>query len=1394
MININDTKAPEVTGSLTASTVEGCDTGAAPEAVTTVAELEALPGGIIVTDACSPDATLTVTHADAVTVDCPKVLIRTYTVTDECGNPVTFDQTIFIDDTTTPVITGFLSALTVEGCDAVAAPAPVTTVADLEALPGNIMVTDDCTPAGALIVTSADEVNGSFPTSITRTYAVTDKCGNSRSIIHMIFVEDTQAPVVTGSLTDATLEGCPGDAPAAAATVTELEALPGGITITDACTPDSSLAVSSTDAMAGTCPTVITRTYSVADASGHIVNIIHTISIDDTQKPVVTGSLAPATIEGCGPGAAPPAVTTVAGLEALPGPVTITDGCTPDASLTVTHTDLTAGTCPLVITRTYTVTDECGNSVNIVHVISIIDSQKPVITGALTTTSVEGCYAVDAPPAATSVAEIESLAGGITITDACTPDASLTVIHLDSISGSNPVVVNRKYTVSDECGNSSTFVQIINVEDTTPPTFTAPSDTSINKNATCGYDASAAITGDVTDEADNCDNTLDATYSDVVATGECAGEQVITRTWSLTDNSSNNTTHIQIITVHDNTPPSFTTPPDITIFKDADCGYNGSPSVTGDVTDESDNCDNTLNATYSDSVADGTCTGELIISRTWSLTDDCGNTTTHLQIINVSDTTAPVFTSPSDAHVCRAADCTYDIRPVITGDVLDEHDNCSTGLNAIFSDDSSGVADCTKAGIVIRRWSLTDECGNAAVDQFQTIYVDPIPGISVSPSDGLLCSAGGNIDFSINTSNTLTPGSIWRYGVSAGYPGGVTGSWAGGLTDQTTNSLTDNITNTTDIVQTIVYTFTPHIKPGGGGSECSNGSPVTISVDLDPQPKIAVTTDTLLCYDGDAVFDITTVNSPLHAGSQWRYDVSVVYPTGVTGSWAGGLFDQTANTLTDNLTNNSDVVQTVEYIFTPHIRPGDGGLECGGGVTLPVSVDLDPQPKIAVTTDPLLCYDGDAEFDISTVNSPLHAGSQLRYDVSVVYPAEVTGSWTAGLTDQTANTLTDNLTNNSDVVQTVTYTFTPHIRPGDGGTECLNGVPFIISVDLDPQPKIAVTTDTLLCYYGDAVFDISTVNSPLHAGSQWRYDVSVVYPAEVTGSWTAGLTDQTANTLTDNLTNNSDVVQTVVYTFTPHIKPGDGGSECHGGIPVIISVDLDPQPKIAVTTDPLLCYDGDAVFDISTVNSPLHAGSQWRYDVSVVYPPGVTGSWAGGLFDQTANTLTDNLTNNSDVVQTVVYTFTPHIKPGDSGSECGNGVPVTVSVDLDPQPKIAVTTDPLLCHDGDAVFNISTVNSPLHTGSQWRYNVSVVYPAGVTGSWPTGLIDQTANTLTDNLTNNSDAVQTVTYTFTPHIRPGDGGSECPGGIPVIISVDLDPQPKIAVTTDPLLCYDGDAAI
>ena len=154
------------------------------------------------------------------------------------------------------------------------------------------------------------------------------------------------------------------------------------------------------------------------------------------------------------------------------------------------------------------------------------------------------------------------------------------------------------------------------------------------------------ITGDVTDEADNCSTGLQATYTDATnATDPCA--VVITRTWSLTDNCGNTTTHPQTITVVDLTVPTFTAPANIQISCEQD---DLNPTITGDVTDEADNCSTGLQATYTDAT-NATDPCAVVITRTWSLTDNCGNTTTHPQTITVVDLTVPTFTAPANIQI-----------------------------------------------------------------------------------------------------------------------------------------------------------------------------------------------------------------------------------------------------------------------------------------------------------------------------------------------------------------------------------------------------------------------------------------------------------------------------------------------------------------------------------------------------------------------------------------------------------------------------------------------------------------------------------------------------------------------------------------------------------------------
>lgn len=312
------------------------------------------------------------------------------------------------------------------------------------------------------------------------------------------------------------------------------------------------------------------------------------------------------------------------------------------------------------------------------------------------------------------------------------------------------------------------------IGDNTKPTFTDPPDITINKDANCNYNATVGVTGDVTDEYDNCDNTLNATFADATAAGSCVGETIITRTWTLTDDCNNSTVKTQIITITDITPPTFTEPDDITIYKDENCEYDASVGETGDVTDEADNCDNTLNATFTDVVVPGSCMGEEIITRTWSLTDDCQNNTTHDQVITARDTTRPVIDNvsadPSSLwppnHKMRLVKINYTAT-----------DNCSDAahITNVLSVTSNEPINGTGDGDTSPDWEViddryvrlraersgngdgriytititsTDDCGNVASTTTTVVVVHNITG----PNSGKSFKIGSTVAFS---------GSFW---------------------------------------------------------------------------------------------------------------------------------------------------------------------------------------------------------------------------------------------------------------------------------------------------------------------------------------------------------------------------------------------------------------------------------------------------------------------------------------------------------------------------------------------------------------------------------------------------------------------------------------------------------
>ncbi|MBK7342071.1 MAG: hypothetical protein IPJ06_02490 [Saprospiraceae bacterium] len=213
-------------------------------------------------------------------------------------------------------------------------------------------------------------------------------------------------------------------------------------------------------------------------------------------------------------------------------------------------------------------------------------------------------------------------------------------------------VIERTWSATD-CGGSATCVQTITVTDNQAPTFTVPADMDITVDAMCVFDADISVTGDVSDELDNCDPTVEATFSDVTTMGSCDGETVITRTWTTTDDCGNSNVQTQVITVLDEIPPVISgCPSDITVECDA------LPSINDEMVTYVDNCDPTIIGIPGDEqiIADPNnpfpCTEEILLLRTWEASDDCGNMASCTQLVLVIDTTDPIITfCPGDATV-----------------------------------------------------------------------------------------------------------------------------------------------------------------------------------------------------------------------------------------------------------------------------------------------------------------------------------------------------------------------------------------------------------------------------------------------------------------------------------------------------------------------------------------------------------------------------------------------------------------------------------------------------------------------------------------------------------------------------------------------------------------------
>jgi hypothetical protein len=579
---------------------------------------------ITATDNCSSsDVNVTFTESEF-SGGCLPTIERVYTAVDACGNISTFTQYITVVDNQAPSISGLELFVALPCGSEIPSDEPV--------------ITDNCSDV-EIEYTEESQGNACNQT-IIRTWTAIDACGNSETFTQVIQISDDTSPVFTFIPENVTLY-CGSEIPMVNATATDNcgEAF---ITFTDQYQSSN-----------GSCQQII-RTFSATDICGNVSLASQTLTFIDDVNPVL--SLYPENYVGvCGENIEVPTITA-------------TDNCTTNLQVYFSESTENVG-CSVIITRIWSAFDDCGNTTIHEQVIELVDDAAPVISPVSEVTI--------------SCNQLPNLT--IEAIDAC---GFVETNYEDQIIGSGcSYDIQRTWTASDACGNTSQVQQLIHVVDNQAPVFTfVPASFSL----ACGN--LPAPQNPVV--VDNCTNGIVPILTVEITGTPC--QQIITRTWRAYDACGNMAIATQVVTIADNVAPVLVgVPPSVTLS----CpDLPVVPTVTAN-----DNCSGQVDVTFTETTTGEGCGFQ--VTRVWRAVDACGNERLATQNIYVNDNIAPTWTGvPADVTI----NCS-DVLPELANPTAS--DNCTEILESFYYE----FEESTSCGSVLHRnWVATDGCGNSS--------------------------------------------------------------------------------------------------------------------------------------------------------------------------------------------------------------------------------------------------------------------------------------------------------------------------------------------------------------------------------------------------------------------------------------------------------------------------------------------------------------------------------------------------------------------------------------------------------------------------------------------------------------------------------------------------------
>jgi len=372
-------------------------------------------------------------------------------------------------------------------------------------------------------------------------------------------------------------------------------------------------------------------TFRATDDCGNSNTVTLRWSILDTQVPTITGLQPEITVYCPNP------------LPTVPA-ATVSDNCDANVSISfsrVYQDSLCDGS--YTVLTTWIALDDCGNSDSVTQTIFVSDTTRPnftLIPGNLTFR----CDTFVLPP-------VPVMGLNIMATDVCSPVVSITTATV-SFQDPNPDTcahhsydILRTFTAMDECGNTRTATQTISVIDNLGPVAGGVLDTTALCSALVPFPAPVPIATDA------CSGlTAPPSYlGQTIMPGPCADEYTISVQWVAEDVCGNPTNFDQLVHVVDTVAPTLVNiPPNVTVECDA---IPAAPNTS--TFNAADNCDNAVIVTLVETEIRNPDTTacehytDYIVQREWTAMDNCGNSRTYTQQIQIEDTTPPSIVPPA---------------------------------------------------------------------------------------------------------------------------------------------------------------------------------------------------------------------------------------------------------------------------------------------------------------------------------------------------------------------------------------------------------------------------------------------------------------------------------------------------------------------------------------------------------------------------------------------------------------------------------------------------------------------------------------------------------------------------------------------------------------------------